>query len=126
MNQAWAIQWRSVAVAIGVIAVIAVARTGGEAATCAPPLERAQTSLRDLPATAGFLTTNAELASAVDPAKGSRASDFAKSPAACATQTVSRKQRDTQRALAATITATTTRVIDRNAARAVVVADARP
>lgn len=117
MNQAWAIQWRSVAVAIGVIAVIAVARTGGEAATCAPPLERAQTSLRDLPASTGFLTTLAE---------SSRSSGFDKASASCAAQTPSRKQRDARRSLAATITATTARVVDRNAAHAVVIADARP
>lgn len=118
MNNAWTgIHWRGVAVAIVAIGVVAGARAGNDGARFTPPLERAQASLRELPPATGSLTTDARFAS--------RSGDFDKRLASCAAQSGKDQARDAQCALASTITTTTARVVDRNAAHAMVIADAR-
>ena len=127
MDKAWTdIHWRGFAVAVVVAGVVATTRAGSDGAHFAPLLQQAQASLRELPAPTSFSTPNVELASRVDLAETSDSGGFDKRLAACAAQSRKYRDRDAQCALASTIITTTTHVIERNAAHAVVLADAHP
>ena len=123
MNKAWTdIHWRGLAVAVVALGVVAAAQAGGGRVHSTSTLERAQTSLRELPAPTNFLAANANLASA----KASRSGRFDKQLAACAAQSHGYSDRDAQCALSSTITMTTANIVDRNATHTVTIADARP